>query len=112
MVADMIAVPTATNLAPAVLEQFRQGAHDARGTMAAETIRAMRRGFEAFSAWCSNAHYIALPTTASIVAAYVDGLADTGRKPAGIKQSVWAIGAVHRLANQPDPTKAEVVAKR
>jgi integrase len=30
-------------------------------------------------------------------------------KAAGIKQSTWAIGAVHRLARQPDPTKAEVV---
>ena len=43
------------------------------------------------------------------VAAYLDDLATTGRKPAGIKQSVWAIGAVHRLGSQPDPTKAEIV---
>ncbi len=98
-----------SNLPAAVLEQIRQGAHDARGTMAPETVRAMRRGFEAFSAWCDQNHYVALPTAAAIVAAYVDELAETGRKPAGIKQSVWAIGAVHRLGSQPDPTKAEVV---
>ncbi len=97
------------SLPTAVLEQFRQGAHHARGTMAPETIRAMQRGFEAFGAWCDQAHYVALPAAAAIVAAYVDQLAEAGRKTAGIKQSVWAIGAVHRLAAQPEPTKAEVV---
>ncbi len=97
------------NLPAAVLEQFRQGAHEARGTMAAETVRAMRRGFEAFGVWCAETHYFALPTTAIAVSGYVDALAEAGRKPAGIKQSVWAIGAVHRLGNQPDPTKAEIV---
>ena len=91
------------------VQKLRAGLHDARGTMAPETVRAMRRGFEAFSAWCDQMRYIALPAAAAIVAAYVDELVETGRKPAGIKQSVWAIGAVHRLGSQPDPTKAEVV---
>ena len=108
MVADLAAVPTA-NPPAAVVEQFRQGAHDARGTMAPETIRALRRGFEAFGVWCIKALCVALPANAPTVAAYVDDLAATGRKPAGIKQSVWAIGAVHRLGAQPDPTKAEIV---
>jgi hypothetical protein len=70
-----------------VLEQFRQGAHDARGTMAPETIRAMRRSFEAFSTRCASAAYVALPTMAPGVIAYVDALAASGRKPAGIKQA-------------------------
>ena len=106
---DTEIVVASANLPALVLEQFRQGAHEARGTMAPETIRAMQRAFEAFSTWCGKAHYVALPTTASIVGAYVDELAEAGRKPAGIKQSVWAIGAVHRLARQSDPTKAEIV---
>ena len=108
MVTDLTAIP-AINLPIALLEQFRQRVHDARGTMASETVRAMRRGFEAFSTWCDRAHYVALPAAAVILAAYVDELAEAGRKPAGIKQSVWAIGAVHRLGDQIDPTKAEVV---
>ncbi len=106
---DTEIVASTANLPVVMLEQLRQGAHDARGTMAPETIRAMQRAFEAFSTWCGKAHYVALPTTALVVGAYVDELAKTGRKPAGIRQSVWAIGALHRLANQSNPTKAEVV---
>lgn len=105
---DMLPAIVAESLPAVVLEQFRQGAHDARGTMAPETIRAMRRSFEAFTAWC-GVHYIALPSAASTVAGYVDELAGTGRKAAGIKQAAWAIGAVHRLAGQPDPTKHDQV---
>jgi site-specific recombinase XerD len=105
---EALAAIDASQLPAAVLDQFRQGAHDARGTLAPETIRALRRSFEAFSRWC-DPYGQALPATAPMVTAYVDELATTGRKAAGIKQAVWAIGAVHRLAGQPDPTKAERV---
>jgi integrase len=43
------------------------------------------------------------------VTVYVDELATSGRKAAGIKQVTWAIGAMHRLGSLPDPTKAEMV---
>lgn len=105
---DMLPAIVVESLPAAVLEQFRQGAHDARGTMAPETIRAMRRSFEAFTAWCGT-RYIALPAAALVVAGYVDELTESGRKAAGIKQVAWAIGAVHRLAGHADPTKTDIV---
>ncbi len=63
MLTDLAPLPTVQRPA-AVLEQIRQGAHDTRGTMARETLRAMHRGFEAFSAWCIKAHHVALPANA------------------------------------------------
>ncbi len=102
-----LALPT--TLPAALREQFRQGAHHARGTLAPETLRAMQRSFAAFRSWCRHTPHDVFPVTAASVADYVDALAATGRKPAGIRQAVWAIGAVHRLASEPDPTKAEIV---
>ena len=105
-----LTVATTETLSAALLEQLRDGVHAARGTMAAETLRAMRRGFVAFRCWCTDQGTSPLPATAAAVAAYTDALAATpGRKTAGIKQTVWAIGAMHRLAALPDPTKTEIV---
>lgn len=103
------------NLPAVVIEQLRQGAHDACGTMSPETIRAMRRGFDAFRSWCAHCQAPFLPAAPAAVVAYVDELTAAARKAAGIKQAVWSIGAVrllprpHRLAALPDPTKAEPV---
>ena len=104
-------VAVASEAFPAeIMERMQRGLHDARGTMAPETERAMRRVFAAFRQWCTGRGTSDLPATSESVAAYADDLAAIpGRKPAGIKQSVWAIGAVHRLAKFPDPTKAEIV---
>src|ERR1700712_3542712 len=104
-------VAVASEAFPAeIRERMQRGLHDARGTMAPETERAMRRAFAAFRQWCVGRGGSDLPATSESVAAYADDLAAIpGRKPAGIKQSVWAIGAVHRLAKFPDPTKAEIV---
>lgn len=107
---DNLPAALAANLPAAVIEQLRQGAHDARGTMSPETVRAMRRGFDAFRSWCAQCQAPFLPAEPAAVVAYVDELtAAAVRKAAGIKQAVWSIGAVHRLAALPDPTKAEPV---
>ena len=51
-----------------------------------------------------------LPAQAEAVASYVDHLTESpGRKAYGIRQATWAIGAMHRLAQLSDPTKAEPV---
>ena len=92
---------------------MQRGLPDARGTMAAETERAMRRAFAAFRQWCAGRELSDLPATSESVATYADDLAMIrGRKAAGIKQSIWAIGAMHRLAQFSDPTKVEVVRQR
>ena len=97
-------------LEPAVLAKLRVGAHHARGTMAAETGRALCRAFGAFQHWCADQGMAPLPASPDLVAAYVDHLAAiAGRKAAGIRQAVWAIGTMHRLSQSADPTKAEPV---
>ncbi len=101
---------TMASVSAEMVEKLRAGLHSARGTMAPETVRALERGGRAFAAWCARHDAVSLPATAEAVAAYVDDLAaDPARKAAGIRQMVWAIAARHRLASQPDPTKAEVV---
>ena len=93
-----------------MVEKLRAGLHSARGTMAPETVRALDRGGRAFADWCRRHKAVSLPALPETVAAYVDELAAApARKAAGIRQAVWAVAARHRLAGQPDPTKAEVV---
>ena len=95
---------------PAVLARLQQGAHDARGTMAPETGRALRRAFTAFAVWCAAQAAPPLPASPALVAAYIDHLsAIPGRKASGIRQAAWAIGAMHRLSGDADPTKVEPV---
>lgn len=101
-------------LAPAVLpaaiaERLEAYAHDARDTMAAETVRALRKASVAFTAWAAGKGITPLPATPASIAAYVDELALAKRAPAGIRQGVWAISKMHRAAGLEDPTKAEVV---
>ena len=49
------------------------------------------------------------PTTPETVAEYVDALHADGRKPAGIRQAIWAIGRMHALCELPNPTRVELV---
>ncbi len=109
MSAELPAVLTA-GLSPAVIEALQQGAYSARGTKAPETVRAMRKGMVAFERWCAPLGLSCLPAASAAIVAYVDDLtAIPGRKAAGIRQAVWAVSAMHRLGDLPDPTKAEVV---
>jgi site-specific recombinase XerD len=88
------------------LEAYAQAA---RGALAPETERALRKASAAFSAWAASKGVEPLPATPGAVAAYVDDLALAGRAPAGIRQAVWAIGTMHRAAGLEDPARAEVV---
>ncbi|MDO9713586.1 site-specific integrase [Paracraurococcus lichenis] len=89
---------------------IEDGLHEARGTMAEETVRALRKGVTAFAAWCAPRGFCPLPAVPDVVAAYVDDLHEQGRKPAGIRQAVWAIGRLHTLARLESPTEDQVVA--
>lgn len=110
VVSDLAIVLAPNGIAFDLAERLISGAHNARGTMAPETIRAIRRGFSAFRQWCGLHAAQALPAEPAAVAAYVDDLAAiSNRKAAGIRQAAWSIGKVHRLAGLSDPTKAEVV---
>ncbi|MFT8246596.1 tyrosine-type recombinase/integrase [Roseomonas sp. BN140053] len=90
-------------------ERLAHSAHHARGTMAAETVRAWERGRAAFFRWCEDRERCALPAEPEVVADYVDTLALKGVKAATIRQAVWAITVTHRMARYPDPAKGEEV---
>jgi site-specific recombinase XerD len=95
--------------ADAILARLKQHARHAQGALAPETERALRKASVAFSGWATAQGLVALPAAPETVVAYVDALAAQGRKPASIRQAVWAIATLHRAAGLPDPTKAEPV---
>ena len=97
-------------VASELVERLKSGAHSARGTKAPETVRAMRKQMLGFERWCAPSGLVCLPAGSNTVVEYVDHLAAIpGRKAGGIRQAVWAISAMHRLGDLPDPTKAEIV---
>jgi site-specific recombinase XerD len=110
-----ITVPaTPAGMVPVLSDDLRArieaGLHEARGTMAAETVRALKKSVTAFAAWCAPRSFCPLPAKPHTVAAYVDDLHDQGRKPASIRQAVWAIGKLHVLARLENPTEDQGVA--
>ena len=104
-----IASPAAPLTAEAILARLEQHARHAQGALAPETERALRKAALAFTGWATAQGLVALPAAPETVAAYVDALAAQGRKPASIRQAVWAIATLHRAAGLPDPAKAEPV---
>jgi integrase len=50
-----------------------------------------------------------MPASSETVTAYVDHLTEAPASPATIRQAVWAIGYMHRAAEEADPTKANRV---
>lgn len=94
---------------PDLAARLEAYAHDARGTMRPETLRALERGTLAFTRWMTRKGMAPLPASPATVALYVDEMATAGRAPAGIRQAIWAVSAIHRGAGLEDPTKAEPV---
>jgi integrase len=89
--------------------RLKRHARAARGAVAPETERALRRVSAAWSAWCAARDVPPLPSPPELLAEHVDELAARGRKPAGIAQTVWGVATMHRAAGLEDPSRAEVV---
>ncbi|TDH58005.1 site-specific integrase [Dankookia rubra] len=100
---------TALPLAKAIVARLERHARHAQGALAPETERALRKTSAAFTGWTTAQGLVALPATAETVATYVDALAAQERKPASVRQAVWAIATLHRAAGLPDLSKAEPV---
>jgi site-specific recombinase XerD len=62
-----------------------------------------------FAAWCASRGATALPAHVGIVAAYLSGLADSGRKSSTIGRRAAAIGYHHKMAGHEPPTNGEGV---
>lgn len=76
-----------TVLSAAIVERLKAYAHDARDTLAAETVRALQKASAAFTAWAAMKGINPLPATPANVAANVDELA-LAKRPPGIRQGV------------------------
>jgi NAD(P)H-hydrate repair Nnr-like enzyme with NAD(P)H-hydrate epimerase domain len=101
ILADQAAVLVTDNIVARLDEHARQ----AHGALAPETERALRKASAAFSSWATAQGLPALPATPETLAAYVDALTGFGRKPASIRQAVWAIATLNRAAALADPSK-------
>src|SRR4051794_28263648 len=86
-----------------ILAWLERHAHHAQGALAPETERALRRAAVAFTGRATAQGLLALPTAPET--AYVDALATQGRKPASIRQVVWAIATLHALPACPTPPR-------
>ncbi|PRX92267.1 tyrosine-type recombinase/integrase [Allonocardiopsis opalescens] len=83
----------------------------------ANTLRAYRADWVAFSAWCLREGRTALPAEPVDVAVYLAAAADTARPdgtgwafaPATLERRAAAIAAVHAANGLPAPTRADVV---
>jgi site-specific recombinase XerD len=96
--------PTLARLAAA-----DERAHDyARASKAENTIRAYRRGWADFTAWCAAHGLPALPAEPRTVAYYLSGLGGVV-KASTIQQRVSAIAQAHKTAGHASPTSDQAV---
>jgi site-specific recombinase XerD len=81
----------------------------AEAEKALATRQAYASDWRDFAAWCASRGATALPAHVGIVAAYLSGLADSGRKSSTIGRRAAAIGYHHKMAGHEPPTNGEGV---
>jgi site-specific recombinase XerD len=81
----------------------------AEAEKALATRQAYASDWKDFSIWCLARGATALPAHQGIVAAYLSGLADSGRKASTIGRRAAAIGYHHKMAGHEPPTNQEGV---
>ena len=87
---------------------FAPCAKTARGTLSANTERAMRSDLAIYAAWCDELGVPALPASAETIAAFVDAMAKA-RAPATVRRYVASIAAAHRSVGWEKTGRAEPV---
>ncbi len=81
----------------------------AEAEKALATRQAYASDWRDFAVWCALRGATALPAHQGIVAAYLSGLADSGRKASTIGRRAAAIGYHHKIAGHEPPTSREGV---
>lgn len=102
-------IPVAATLPALPVEHaaaLAKHAHDARGALAGNTLRALKADSGVFTSWCAEQGVPALPADPDTVAAFIDAMAST-RAPATLRRYLATIAHLHRAAQLPDPCKAE-----
>lgn len=98
-------VPTVqSDVATALTEYARQ----ADGAFAANTTRAVASDTRLFSSWCADHGHAPLPATPATISAFIVVQAQE-KAAATVARYMASIAHMHRAADLPDPTKAQVV---
>lgn len=100
--------PIGTAVSVPVAQALAQHAHDARGALSENTLKALRLDSALWTGWCRDQGAIAIPAAPGRLAQFVDQIGLT-RKPATVRRIVASISHMHRAAGVPDTTKAEAV---
>lgn len=81
----------------------------ARRAMSASSWRALRADVRVFAEWAAAHGVTILPAAPASVAAFLRDQAEAGRRAATLARYTSSIARLHALADQPDPTRAELV---
>jgi site-specific recombinase XerD len=105
---DLIAIEPAM-LGELTVAEIEQTLRYAEAEKSEATRRAYESDWRDFAAWCASRGAATLPAHQGIVAAYLSGLADSGRKSSTIGRRAAAIGYHHKMAGHEPPTNNEGV---
>ena len=81
----------------------------ARRAMSENSWRALRADIRVFAGWVSARGLSTLPALPMTVAAFLRDQGEHGKKAATLSRYASSIARLHALAEQPDPTRAEIV---
>ena len=108
MLVDTLSGPTQASADDAQRSLFDACAVTSRGTLSANTERALRSDLAIYAAWCDELGVRALPASAETIAAFVDAMAKA-RAPATVRRYVASIAAAHRSVGWEKTGRAEPV---
>ncbi|NNM78584.1 tyrosine-type recombinase/integrase [Sphingomonas sp. ID1715] len=81
----------------------------ARRAMSPNSWRALRADARVFADWCAARRLLTVPALPATVAAFLRDQAEHGKKAATLSRYASSIARLHALADQPDPTRTELV---
>lgn len=81
----------------------------ARRAMSENSWRALRADIRVFAAWMGARGLQPMPALPASVAAFLRDQGEHGKKAATLARYASSIARLHALADQPDPTRAEIV---
>ncbi|MFC3175004.1 tyrosine-type recombinase/integrase [Novosphingobium bradum] len=98
------------DLCPSATPAIRAELLDAaRRAMSENTWRALKADLGVFSRWAAVAGLTTLPAAPPTVARFLREQAQSGKKAATLARYTSSIARAHSLADQPDPTRTELV---
>jgi integrase len=81
----------------------------ARRAMSENSWRALRADIRIFADWVAARGLVTMPASPTTVATFLRDQGEHGKKAATLSRYASSIARLHTLADQPDPTRAEIV---